>query len=188
VAVGGLAAVPALFLAGVLLDDESNVQIFDWHRNQKVWRVPEGPDDGKRLQALDTSSLTSPSTDVVLVVSCSYQVEPQDVADAFPHYPVVRLDAEEKLADRFWSLEKQVAFVSEFRDSIQRLSNIGVKRVHVVLAAPSSLSIRMGMSYDRRLHPELVVYQYERSLHPVYPWGLLMPSHGQQQSVIIETA
>lgn len=188
VAVGGLAAVPALFLAGVLLDDESNVKIFDWSRNQKAWSIPEGPDDGKRLGVLDTSSLTGSSTEVVLVVSCSYQVEPQDVANAFPQYPVVRLDAEEKLADRFWSQDKQLAFVTEFRDSIQRLSNIGVKRVHVVLAAPSSLSIRMGMSYDRRLHPELVVYQYERSQRPVYPWGLRMPSHGQQQASVIETS
>jgi len=186
VAVGGLAAVPALFFTGVLLDDESNVQIFDWNRNLKAWRVPQDPDDGKRLLPLVAPELATSWSDAVLVVSCSYHIDEQDVAKAFPGYPVARLDAEEKLADRFWSEEKQVAFVAAFRDAVQVLLNKGVERVHLVLAAPSSLSIRMGMSYDRRLHPELVVYQYERSTQPVYPWGLRMPCHGQQQVAVVE--
>ncbi|WP_313168288.1 SAVED domain-containing protein [Massilia oculi] len=186
VAIGGLAAVPALFLAGVLLDDESNVTIFDWHRDLKAWQVPRGFDDGKRLHPMVALDVNTPCSDVVLVVSCSYHVDAQDVAEAFPRYPVVRLDAEEKLANRFWSEEKQAAFVTEFRDAVQRLLNMGVKRIHLILAAPSSLAIRMGMSYDRRLHPDLVVYQYERSLRPAYPWGLHVPSHGRPQAAIVE--
>jgi len=187
VAVGGLAAVPALFLAGVLLDDESNVTIFDWQRDFKAWQVPRGLDDGKRFRPM-VSNVNIPSSEVVLVVSCSYNIDEQDVADAFPSFPVVRLDAEEKLTDRFWSEEKQVAFVVEFRDAVQHLLNTGVKRIHLLLAAPSSLAIRMGMSYDRRLHPDLIVYQYERSLRPVYPWGLHVPSHGKPQASVVETA
>lgn len=186
VAVGGLAAVPALFLTGTLLDDETNVQIFDWSRNLKAWQVPQGTDDGKRFLPLVVPGLATPCHDAVLVVSCSYHIDEQDVAKAFPGYPVARLDAEEKLADRFWSEEKQAAFVTEFRDAVQLLLNKGVKRIHLILAAPSSLSIRMGMSYDRRLHPELVVYQYERSAQPAYPWGLRMPSHGQQVAAVVE--
>ena len=184
VAVGGLAAVPALFLAGVLLDDVSNVTIFDWQRNLKAWKEPVGIDDGKRFLPI-ASGVNTTSSEAVLVVACSYHIDEQDVADAFPGLPVVRLDAEEKLADRFWSLEKQEAFVTEFRDAVQLLLNTGVKKIHLLLAAPSSLSIRMGMSYDSRLHPDLIVYQYERSLRPVYPWGLHVPSHGRQAEVVV---
>jgi hypothetical protein len=184
VAVGGLAAVPALFLAGVLLDDESNITIFDWHRKMTAWRLPQGPDDGKRFHALNTVDVPTPCSEVVLVVSCSYDIASQDVAAAFPGLPVARLDAQEKLADRFWSEGKQAAFVSDMRDSIQHLQNNGAKCIHLILAAPSSLAIRMGMTYDRRLHPNLIVYQYEKSSQPVYPWGLSMPSHGQHASVI----
>lgn len=183
VAVGGLAAVPALFLAGVLLDDESNVSIFDWHRRLKDWKVPEGIDDGNRFLPI-ASNLNTASSEAVLVVSCSYHIDEHDVADAFPGLPVVRLDAQEKLADRFWSQEKQEAYVTEFRDAVQVLLNTGVRKIHVLLAAPSSLAIRMGMSYDSRLHPDLIVYQYERSLRPVYPWGLHVPSHGRDASVV----
>jgi len=187
-AVGGLAAVPALFLTGVLLDDTANIKIFDWNRNAKVWSVPDGPDDGKRLHPFDTSGLPASVEDVVLVVACSYHVDGADVTEAFPRYPLVRLDAEEHLADRFWSEDKQAVFVNAFRDAVQQLMNMGTKRIHLVLAAPSSLVIRMGMAYDRRLHPNLVAYQYERSLRPAYPWGLVMPPDGQHQATLIETS
>ncbi len=79
-------------------------------------------------------------------------------------------------ADQFWSLEKQSAYVATIRDAIQQLTAAGIKRIHMVLAAPSSLSLRIGMAYDRRLSAELVVYQYERRLAPPYPWGILLPS------------
>lgn len=186
VAVGGLAAVPALFLAGVLLDDESHVTIFDWDRNQRRWQTPDGPDDSKRFRLLDVSGIRGASDEVVLVAACSYSIDGNDVVAAFPGLPIVRLDAEELLADRFWSLQKQEAFVVDLRDAIQHLLNNGAKRIHLLLAAPASLAIRMGMAYDRRLHPELVVYQYERSLSPPYPWGLLMPSQGRPHASIVE--
>lgn len=185
-AIGGLAAVPSLFAAGVLMDDAANVEIFDWNRNLKAWGLPKGLDDGKRLCAFDMSSLPVSIGEVVLVVACSYHVDGGDLAETFPRYPVVRLDAEEHLADRFWSEEKQAAFVTALRDAIQQLMNVGTKRIHLVLAAPASLAIRMGMAYDRRLHPDLIVYQYERSLEPAYPWGLAIPSDGQQQISVVE--
>src|SRR5690606_27802379 len=45
--VGGLAATPCLFLAGMLLDDESSIVVYDWDRRTKEWRLADGPDDGK---------------------------------------------------------------------------------------------------------------------------------------------
>lgn len=188
VAVGGLAAVPALFLAGALLGDESNITIFDWSRDLKAWRIPDGPDDGKRFLPVDTTGLATGCQEAVLVVSCSYDVPAQQVATAFAGIPVVRLDAEEKVADRFWSEQKQAAFVKEFRDAVQQLLNHGVKRIHVLVAAPVSLSIRMGMTYDGRLHPDVIVYQYESSVLPVYPWGLSMPNDRHHHPAIIRIA
>ncbi|MGT2434057.1 SAVED domain-containing protein (plasmid) [Cupriavidus basilensis] len=36
VALGGLAAVPCMFLAGMMFDDESNVVVFDWDRSKRL--------------------------------------------------------------------------------------------------------------------------------------------------------
>lgn len=187
VAVGGLAAVPALFLAGMLLDDESAVTIYDWKRDGKRWSLIDGPDDGKRLKPVDYSSLPAGATEAVLAVSLSYAVSILAVKSTFPKLEVVELQAEEVLSDKYWSIEKQQAVVAAFRTVVQELLHRGVQRVHLVLAAPASVSIRLGMSYDRRLMPELLVYQYEKSCTPPYPWAFALPTHGKPDATVFMT-
>lgn len=188
IAVGGLAAVPALFLAGVLLDDESEVTIFDWHRDAKAWRVVEGPDDRRRTLPLDTSELAGTPKEVVLALSLSYPVDLDAVRKTFPGLPVAQLRAEEVRTDVYWSADKQQAFVAAFRGAVQCLMEKGVTRIHLVLASPASLAIRLGTAYDSRLMPELLVYQYERTDPVPYPWALRMPNHGQASASVITTS
>lgn len=187
VAVGGLAAVPALFLTGMSLDDESAVTLYDWHRDEKRWRLIDSPDDGKRLMPVDYSSLPTGATEAVLAVSLSYAVSLSAVKSAFPTLEVVELRAEEIVVDKYWSSEKQQAVVAAFRAVVQELLHRGVRRIHLVLAAPASLSLRLGMSYDRRLMPELLVYQYERTCTPPYPWAFAMPTHGKPDATLVVT-
>ncbi|MCY1537490.1 SMODS-associated and fused to various effectors sensor domain protein [compost metagenome] len=96
----------------------------------------------------------------------------------------MRLRIETPLADRFWSEQKQAALAAQFRDAVQQLSAIGVRKLHLVVAAPASLSVRLGMSYDRRLFPDAVVYQFEKGLSKPYPWGLQMPTVGSSAAII----
>jgi hypothetical protein len=186
VALGGLAAVPCLFLIGMLFDDETNIIVYDWDRNQKSWRLTDDLDDGKRMLPLSPSSFPADAKEVVLAVSASYAVDGNAIARTFGQaLPVVHLRSEEMLADRFWSAEKQQAYVLAFRDSVQQLMVQGIERIHLVLAAPASLCIRMGMAYDRRLMPNLVVHQYERTAAVPYPWGFQMPTHGHRTATVV---
>lgn len=186
-AVGGLAAIPALFLTGMLLDDESEVTIFDWHRDAKAWRIVEGLDDGHRTLPFDTSELPGTAEEVVLMLSFSYLVDLVGVRNTFPGLPVLQLRAEEARADVYWSAVKQQAFVAAFRGAVQHLMEQRVGRIHLVLASPASLAIRLGMAYDPRLMPELLVYQYERTDPVPYPWALRMPSHDGAAASVIST-
>lgn len=184
-AVGGLGAVPCLFLAGMLLDNETSVIVFDWDRNLKKWRLTEGQDDGKRLLPFDVTAIETGTPEVVLAVSLSYSVDEDALQRRFGGaIPIVHLRAEETLADRYWSIAKQHACVVAFTDAVQRLMDAGVRRIHLVLVSPASLAIRLGMAYDRRLMPELVVHQYERTSQQGYPWGLRMPTHGYLQPAV----
>ena len=186
VAVGGLAPVPALVLAGSLLDDESEVTVFDWDRSIKVWRRTDQADDGVRLLPLALSQLDSDAREVVLAVSASYAVQSADLDAKFGSIPRATLATPSPVAaDRFWSAEKQQAYVVAIRDAMQQLTDLGIKRIHLVLAAPASLSIRVGMAYERRLFAEVVVYQYERSVSPAYPWGFLLPSSGNPTPAVV---
>lgn len=183
-AVGGLAAVPALFLTGMLLDDESHVTLFDWDRDAKTWRSISGLDDGKRFLPLKQETPGSELYEAVLAVSVSYPINTTAITLTFgTKLPVYRLAVEEVFADRHWSLDKQQALVREFRDTLQFLMGKGIERIHLVLAAPASLSIRMGMAYDKRLMPDLLVYQFEKSASPPYPWAVVMPTHGKEAAI-----
>lgn len=103
--------------------------------------------------------------EAILVVEASYAVNQADVTASFvSSLPVVRLRCETPLADRFWSEQKQGALAAQFRDAVQQLSAAGVRRLHIIVAAPASLSIRLGMCYDRRLLPDVAVYQFEKGL------------------------
>lgn len=189
VALGGLAAVPILFLTGMLFDDESNVVIYDWDRVRKIWRLTDDLDDGKRFLQIPATTYPLGIQEVILAVSASYAVDDQGIMKAFGNnVPVVHIKAEEMLIDKLWSEAKQQAYVMAFRDAVQRLMENGVKKIHLILAAPASLSIRMGMAYDRRLMPEIIVYQYERSAEPPYPWGIQMPTHGRLSATIERVA
>lgn len=185
VAIGGLAAVPALFLAGMLIDDESHVHLYDWDRSAKCWRALDGADDSVRFLPPEGVPPAGAAEEAILVVEASYAVNQADVIVSFSSsLPVVRLRVETPLADRFWSEQKQAALAAQFRDTVQQLSAVGVRRLHMVVAAPASLSIRLGMCYDRRLLPDVAVYQFEKGLTKPYPWGMQMPTVGRSAAVV----
>lgn len=185
VAIGGLAAVPALFLAGMLIDDESHAHLYDWDRNAKHWRSLDGLDDSERFLSLVGLDTIGVASEVLLVLEASYSISPVDIATTFESLlPVLHLRVSNPLADRFWSEQKQSALAAQFRDAVQQVSALGVKKIHLVAATPSSFSLRLGMSYDRRLFPQVVVYQFEKDMPKPYPWGLQMPTVGTPLKII----
>ncbi|AHD17295.1 SAVED domain-containing protein [Pseudomonas asiatica] len=189
IAYGGLMAVPFTFLTGYLLDDEGgSVQVFDWDRfGAGQWRLIEkGVDDGRRLEIV--ASPNGVADEVVLAISISYPVDEAGIAATFPSFPIMHLKMQELSSNAHWSQEKQSALAEQFLQAVKLLSGQGTKTIHLVLAAPNSVVFNLGRSYDRRLLPTAIIYQYERSSVPVYPWGVALPSHEHNQPVIVHTS
>lgn len=185
VAVGGVAAVPGMFFIGMRMEDESLVERYDWNRDLKSWRLIDGIDDGNRPTPLEIPTFLPPDAEVVLAVSASYRVDDAAIAATFPGLPLVRLAALKIEANSYWSQEVQLQFSKAFRSAVQELLHRQVKRIHLVLAAPASLALLLGSTYDERLHPELIVYQFEKSSTPPYPWGILLPHHGSAEPKVV---
>ena len=157
---GGLTSVPYTFLTGVLLDDEGTIVTYDWDRAQETWRSLGGKDDGLAFAAEGLESVAKVS-EVVVAVAFSYSIADDDLESAFPH-PVVRLTVDGMSSDAHWSQKKQNRLAQQFLEKIKQLSATGVKRVHLVMAAPNSVTFTFGRCYDKRNLPEIIVYQYER--------------------------
>ena len=182
---GGLTPVPFTFLTGVLIDDEGAVLIFDWDRHTEAWRQLDGMDDGKRFKSAGLSQVPGDAQEVALAVSVSYSVNTDDVWAKVGGFPVVMLDLEDGSPNCHWSEEKQRALGEQFLDTVISLGNRGVRRIHLFLAAQNSVVFRFGRLYDKRNLPEVIVYQFQRSETPPYPWGILMPVSGIDRPIVV---
>lgn len=180
---GGLTSVPYTFFTGVLLDDEGNLETYDWDRTQESWRKIDGEDDGGNFKVDGIDSLSEVS-DVVVALAYSYPISGHDLDTTF-NFPVVRLSLEDMSSDAHWSQTKQNRLAQQFLEITKQLSAKGAKRIHLVFAAPNSVVFTFGRRYDKRNLPELVVYQYQRGQVPAYPWGVLMPVSGVDQANIV---
>lgn len=194
VVAGGIMQVPLLFYAGTLLDDEGKVVIMDWDRTTGCWRELNDSDSGCRFSVTGLDDL-APTTEVVLAVSASYRAALDDIGVTFPGLQLIHLTLDSPEPNSLWSEKTQVVLTQQFLQTLASLANQGVKMVHLVLAAPSSLSIRFGMAYDHRNMPNLRCYQRERDHVPPYPWSIQMPTaihsvtylHTQLKSVEVTT-
>lgn len=179
---GGLTSVPYTFLTGVLLDDEGQIITYDWDREREAWRKIDGEDDGVSFSVDDFGSVTE--EEVVVALGYSYPVADDDLATTFK-FPIIRVTLAKMSSDAHWSQKKQHRLAQEFFETAKQLSANGVKRIHLVLAAPNSVVFTFGRRYDKRNLPEVVVYQYQRGQAPAYPWGVLMPVTGIEQPQIL---
>jgi len=182
---GGLMAVPFTFLTGCLLDDEGGgVKVFDWDRlGVGQWRlIQSGIDDMQRMQV--ASAIVGRAEEVVLALSISYAVDETGIASTFPELPVLHMKMDDLSSNAHWSIEKQSALAEQFLQALKGLSAKGVKTIHLIIAAPNSVVFNLGRIYDRRLLPSAIVYQYERSSSPAFPWGVALPSHAQDEPSI----
>jgi hypothetical protein len=75
-----------------------------------------------------------------------------------------------------WSQEGQAALAAQFLDTLAELHNRGAQTIHLVLAAPASLALRLGSVYDAKNHPKLRCYEWKRDQLPAYPWSVQMPT------------
>jgi hypothetical protein len=185
VVAGGVMHVPLQFYAGTLLDDEGHVQLYEWERTQRNWKLLAEPDSGDRFDVLGLDGAQG-GAEVVLAVSASYLVSRPDIDATFPGIPVVGLQLPRPLPNALWSEEMQAALTQQFLQTMAAFNNFGVQTVHLVLAAPFTLSFRFGMAYDQRNMPQLRCYQWERDQLPPYPWSVQMPK-GRSPAVYLPT-
>lgn len=172
---GGLSPVPFTFLAGVLLDDESQIVTLDWDRTSEAWRQLNADDDGDSFEVTGIENIPPGTREVVVAVSVSYLVDPASSAKFLPSSPIVELKLSRRFPDNHWSETKQQRLAKQFLETMIRIADSGVAMTHLFLAAQNSVVFRLGRVYDKRNLPRIRVYQYQKGRAVEHPWSIEMP-------------
>ena len=182
---GGLTPVPFTFLTGMLLDDEREIEVLDWNRHRERWQELNELDDGGRFEVIGLESGVGNTPTVALAVSVSYQVGMDAKKATGNQIPLIELRMPRVSSELHWSKEKQVALGCQFQEVVTRIKGMGVKRIHLFLAAPNSVVFRFGRLYDIRNFLNVVVWQYEgANSESPYKWGILMPCSDEETGSI----
>lgn len=182
---GGMAPVPLTFLTGMMVGNESGLTVMDWDRFAEKWREPDGADDGDRFTVSGLEVMQNKTAEVALAVAVSFPSDEDGIQATLGDTPLIRLTLPTLSTTAHWSSDKQSAMAEDFTDLLGDLMAKGVKRIHLFIAAPNSVVFTLGRHLDDRLHPEVRVYQYERSASPPFPWAIKMPTHGQSAAQIV---
>jgi len=182
---GGLAPVPFTFLTGVLFDDEGEIITYDWDRTVDCWRALSDDDDGAQFTVKGLNGEIE-GTEAVVAISYSYPVSDDAISNTFA-MPVVRMMLEGLSSDSHWSQAKQSRLAQHFFEIAKQLSEKGIKRIHLVLAAPNSVVFTFGRRYDKRNLPAVSVYQFEGGDVPTYPWSIAMPVSDTDRAIASTT-
>lgn len=187
---GGFLPVPFTFYIGAILDDNGPASVFDWDRAQEKWRLIDNTadDDHAGFTVMEEpKDHSSPAEDVVLAVSVSYLADIAGIRRTFPHYPMSHLTLDSMEFGNHWSLSKQSRLALQFTEYAKLLTARGAKRIHIILAAPSSIALNFGRRYDNRNLAQAIVYQYENSHAMTYPWAVEIPAHGKREGSLLMT-
>ncbi|AMC35276.1 SAVED domain-containing protein [Janthinobacterium sp. B9-8] len=170
---GGVASVPLLFLAGTLLASESAINWMEWDRIASRWISPS---DGEDVGTLAPVTYSESAESVVLAMAISYPIRDSDLSSAFPNLPVVRMSLATPSLAKVCDESSIKMIAAAFMQTIAVLQGQGVRQIHLALAAPSILTLRLGTYFAPRNMPKLIVYQFQQAqVNNPYPWGVRMP-------------
>jgi hypothetical protein len=184
---GGMAPVPMTFLAGMMIDNEADITVMDWDRDQRRWRELDSTDDGDRFTVADLEALPYGTLEVALAIAVSYPSDIDGIRTTLPDMPIIRAFMSTLSTSAHWSASKQSAMLNDFTAILGKLMEKGVRRLHLFIAAPNSVVFNLGRHFDDRLHPDVLVYQYERSASPPFPWAVQMPTHGHAAPQVVRS-
>jgi hypothetical protein len=182
---GGIAPVPLLFLAGLLLDDEAPVTIMDWDRNARIWRELDGQDDGERFVISGLDGVAEDQDALILAIGYSFPIDLPAAKARVGDLPVVSLTVPTHSTTTHWSEEKQRALAQQFIDVMIALKGRRVRLAHLFIAAPASLSLRLGSHYDQRLFPRAIAHQYDSGEPPAFTWAIRLPTDALHAASVI---
>ena len=172
IAYGGIMPVPFAFYTGYMLDDETNISIYDWDRDESSWKEVDEEDDFETF-GITSNDIATP--EAVIAISFSYLVDKVAIESEFDGKSIHYLTLPKRNRNNHWSRAKQNRLAGDFLEFCKSLQERGVDKIHLILASQNSVSFRFGQVYDKRNLPRLAIYQYEKHADIKYAWSIAIP-------------
>ena len=166
---GGTPPVALGFLAGSILGNTYDIKTWDYVRDEGVW-YPLDEYRGSDMPKIDLMNYKA-NPEVLLIMAITYPINLDDITIQFPGIPYVLISMDDKKHDNMRCQKRLTEFQSEFRELLKKLNYDGVETAHIFCAAQASFNFAMGRQVNRN-HSQCIVYEYDRSQHLKYPWGV----------------
>ncbi|ABZ76359.1 hypothetical protein Shal_1794 [Shewanella halifaxensis HAW-EB4] len=178
---GGMPPVPLGFLAGYTLGNTSEINLWDYNRDEGWYKVDGFNDSNNPVVNWDLYK--DESDEVCLILGISFFVHVSALGERIGGGSHVSISMPSTKHDNMSSIEKLKNFQSEFREIMNKFTSDGIRRVHIFCAAQASFNFAMGQQITKN-HPTCIVYEFVNSESDMkYPWGIKFNEKSSEPSV-----
>lgn len=173
---GGIAQVPLTFVAGTLFENTRNIQIYDWNRvNEKTYLIENG---GKPLNFVVEEPKKPLGNKIIIEVALTYPIDHNNTVDTIGDLPTIKIQAKNLEIDNTSTKEAQESVYKEFHRLLDKYFSSNVNEIHVFVSAQNSMVFQLGRQLNKRVHKEIIVWQYEAQNEHPNPWGVSISNDG----------
>lgn len=167
VSVFGLAPQPLLVYLGFLLNDESNIKVYQRFREGTLkwdWKTKKQTNEFL-VEKLNLK--TDSEKEINIILSISAEVAYERVEEKQPNkiLPTYVIRAERQAFDAISSEVDADIFIKKFRENLIERIRIDFPNVQVInffMAAPVSILIKIGMNYQKNIDVEWQLFDQQR--------------------------
>jgi hypothetical protein len=174
---GGLVQVPFAFTAGAILNNTMDVDVYDWNRvESKAYLIESGNEQVPfKITLADINEFDA---SIAIEIEITYPLNHSNTINAVGDIPTLKIHAHTPELDNASNIETQETICKEFHKLLDQYSNVNT--IHIFIAAQNSLVFQLGRQISKRVHPTIVIWQYEKQNKVQNPWGVKISKNGYE--------
>lgn len=171
ISIFALAPIPLLILLGNQFSNRANIEIYQLQKNPNTWAWNDMSD---KLGVVIDNLRDGTGDEAIMLLSISGKVRLSNVARTIDikGKRIVEMSINNPYSDCLKSKSQLDEFITEYRKVKDRLSALGVKKIHIFAAVPVAIAVAIGQAYNSNFDPLIVTYDhYQGKYTKVYEIG-----------------
>ena len=178
----GITRIPLAYRLGVKLSDTQTIYVFDYNRESQKWNqlsyswLKNKIIRPKKFTINTSNIFNNSSQNLIISISTTFNVSIDECLKVVPNYykfyNLFLFNIGNGKRDRFKTISEINLLSEQYRKLMDEIStDSNIKTIHLFYAGPNSLAFKFGSVYSESIHPNIIVYNYNRNDNPCYSWG-----------------